>query len=169
MMISYTRQMTPETLDEHYLRLAISLACQSTPIESGYCVGAVLVNPDGVLSTGYSRELPGNTHAEEVCFMKLVHRNEEVFMDNVTLYTTMEPCGQRLSGKQSCVDWILNSKLQRIVMGIHEPSLFVKGTGVHVLTQAGIGIIRYPEFDAACWAPNRHLDAKLKALNEVET
>ncbi|KAG0367799.1 DRAP deaminase [Gamsiella multidivaricata] len=69
----------------HFMKLAIEQANLSVPVPSGYCVGAVLVqethpDPDSdlpqedrfrVVTTGYSRELPGNTHAEEVCLIKL--------------------------------------------------------------------------------------------------
>ncbi|KAI1319710.1 DRAP deaminase [Mortierella claussenii] len=69
----------------HFMKLAIEQANMSVPVESGYCVGAVLVqesfpDPDSdmpqedrfrVVTTGFSRELPGNTHAEECCLLKL--------------------------------------------------------------------------------------------------
>ncbi|KAF9955455.1 hypothetical protein BGZ72_003720 [Mortierella alpina] len=69
----------------HFMKLAIEQANLSIPVPSGYCVGAVLVqethpDPDSdlpqvdrfrVVATGYSRELPGNTHAEECCLIKL--------------------------------------------------------------------------------------------------
>ncbi|KAF9921625.1 hypothetical protein FBU30_008309 [Linnemannia zychae] len=96
----------------HFMKLAIEQANLSIPVDSGYCVGAVLVqetlqgnrhnhnnygsnnasaNDDNdlssqefeadkdegyadrfkVVATGYSRELPGNTHAEECCLLKL--------------------------------------------------------------------------------------------------
>ncbi|KAF9087174.1 hypothetical protein BGX29_000972 [Mortierella sp. GBA35] len=66
----------------HFMKLAIEQANLSIPVPSGYCVGAVLVQEteqedEGyadrfrVVVTGYSRELPGNTHAEECCLLKL--------------------------------------------------------------------------------------------------
>ncbi|KAG9323575.1 hypothetical protein KVV02_004825 [Mortierella alpina] len=75
----------------HFMKLAIEQANLSVPVPSGYCVGAVLVqethpDPDSdlpqvdrfrVVATGYSRELPGNTHAEECCLIKLAAAAEE--------------------------------------------------------------------------------------------
>ncbi|KAF9968342.1 hypothetical protein BGZ70_004739 [Mortierella alpina] len=75
----------------HFMKLAIEQANLSIPVPSGYCVGAVLVqethpDPDSdlpqldrfkVVATGYSRELPGNTHAEECCLIKLAAAAEE--------------------------------------------------------------------------------------------
>ncbi|KAF9571001.1 hypothetical protein EC968_001086 [Mortierella alpina] len=75
----------------HFMKLAIEQANLSIPVPSGYCVGAVLVqethpDPDSdlpqvdrfrVVATGYSRELPGNTHAEECCLIKLAAAAEK--------------------------------------------------------------------------------------------
>ncbi|KAL4400335.1 hypothetical protein ACI68E_003252 [Malassezia pachydermatis] len=71
-----------------------------------------------VLTTGYSRELPGNTHAEECALDKLrrhcaqtPHTSSSAEARSRTplsliLYTTMEPCSQRLSGNRPCVQRI---------------------------------------------------------------
>lgn len=72
-----------------------------------------------VLTTGYSRELPGNTHAEECAIEKLLRycartpglknlaeaRQREPI--DLMLYTTMEPCSERLSGNMPCAKRIL--------------------------------------------------------------
>ncbi|KAG0044136.1 hypothetical protein BGZ83_010631 [Gryganskiella cystojenkinii] len=85
------------------MNLAIEQANLSIPVPSGYCVGAVLVkethqdlNPSEVpvadrfqvLATGYSRELPGNTHAEECCLLKLMEsqgKETELLLDDPLL------------------------------------------------------------------------------------
>jgi pyrimidine deaminase RibD-like protein len=55
--------------DDHhvFLSLAPDEAKKGILTPSAYCVGCVIVHPvtRAVLATGYSRELPGNTHAEE--------------------------------------------------------------------------------------------------------
>lgn len=80
-----------------------------------------------VLATGFSRELPGNTHAEECALEKLARyctRTPEgqsrAAIDyastrepiNLLLYTTMEPCSERLSGNKPCVARILEANAQ---------------------------------------------------------
>src|SRR4051812_5836159 len=70
------------SVDEYFMQLAIKQANICIPISSAYNVGAILVKYDPnykgnnsyqgyrIISTGYSRELPGNTHAEECALMK---------------------------------------------------------------------------------------------------
>ena len=180
-------------LDEHFMRRAIDEANRCVPISTGYSVGAVLVRvppslssppptcaPGSpsltdllayhftVASTGYSRELPGNTHAEECCIIKL-HADSHSpaapppypFPPLATphwLYTTMEPCSLRLSGRPSCASHVLSSLIPRIVVGVAEPPVFVAHCqGTALLTDAGVSVTYLPHLAADCLHPNRHL------------
>ncbi|RMZ82390.1 hypothetical protein DV737_g2069, partial [Chaetothyriales sp. CBS 132003] len=50
----------------HHLAAALAEARKSPPKPTNFRVGCVIVSADGaVLSTGYTLELPGNTHAEQ--------------------------------------------------------------------------------------------------------
>ncbi|KAK8085125.1 Bifunctional protein RIB2 [Apiospora hydei] len=139
---------------EAYLRHALSLAQKSPPKPSNYRVGAVLVNAatNEVLSTGYTLELPGNTHAEQCCFEKLAQQHslsaDDVLPDDVALYTTMEPCSFRLSGNLPCVDRILQigaAKIRTVYVGVYEPEKFVSdNSGRQKLQDAGIAYVHVP-------------------------
>eukprot|EP00455_Lapot_gusevi_P027332 TRINITY_DN2890_c0_g1_i2.p2 TRINITY_DN2890_c0_g1~~TRINITY_DN2890_c0_g1_i2.p2 ORF type:complete len:121 (-),score=24.02 TRINITY_DN2890_c0_g1_i2:15-377(-) len=107
-----------------------------------------------VLSTGYSRELPGNTHAEECCLLKLSDVSEA---RGGTIYTTMEPCSERLSGKKPCVFHLIEAGIARVVMGCMEPSNFVTCEGTRLLQQADIQVLYIPSLAKECLAPNRHI------------
>ena len=83
-----------------YIKYALEQARRSPPLSTNFCVGAVLLDADKneILSTGYTLELPGNTHAEQCCFIKVAQarnipeeRLSEVLPRNKVLYTTMEP------------------------------------------------------------------------------
>jgi len=51
------------------MRFALELAEKSPPKPTNYRVGAVVVDAfNNILATGYTLELPGNTHAEQCCF-----------------------------------------------------------------------------------------------------
>lgn len=133
-----------------YMKYALKQARRSPPSSTNFCVGAVLVDPDTneILSTGYSLELPGNTHAEQCCFIKVaqVHyipeeRLREVLPKDTVLYTTMEPCNKRLSGHKTCVERILGLKsaVKIVYVGIKEPEKFVgQNEGRKRLEDAGI-------------------------------
>ncbi|KAI9216371.1 cytidine deaminase-like protein [Blastocladiella britannica] len=130
-----------------------------------------------VLSTGYSREIPGNTHAEEVCFLKLGDQAlalpdpvpgqspqwpPEVLAitraAGATVYTTMEPCSKRLSGRCSCTDHALALGVKRVVVGIAEPrDIFVQCEGIARLGEAGVQVTVLEGMEEECWAPNRHI------------
>ncbi|KAJ3318920.1 DRAP deaminase [Blyttiomyces sp. JEL0837] len=136
--------MTPEN-DVEFMLSAITEAEKSEPIESAYCVGAVLVRPTNdtakptIVATGFSRELPGNTHAEECCLLKLA--GSEGTAKGCHMYTTMEPCGERLSGKLGCAQRIIEAGIVRVIIGVREPPNFIAScVGADLLRKAGITV-----------------------------
>jgi len=141
------------------MNYAIEIAKMSPPSPDKFCVGAVLVDGDTgeVLSTGYSLEYPqdykgdrGKTHAEQCCFIKISDKYDlpegrirEVLPPNTVLYTTMEPCSNRLSGNKGCVARIigLRGAIKKIYVGIKEPSTFItENSGQEKLEAAGIKV-----------------------------
>jgi pyrimidine deaminase RibD-like protein len=152
-------------MDLEYTTLAILEAKKCTPVETAFNVGAILVSSSGkILSTGfhhssnskgYSRELPGNTHAEQCCLLKLSYLASA---KGATIYSTMEPCGERLSGNPTCALGIRDAGISRVVIGVKEPDNFISSTsGLKVLMDAGIEIEYCEELREACLALNRHL------------
>ncbi|KAK5989534.1 Bifunctional protein RIB2 [Cladobotryum mycophilum] len=142
-----------------YMDYAVEKAYLSPPAPSKFCVGAVLVDADKneILSTGYSEELPrdrpgdlGSTHAEHCCFIKVGDKYgipdaniDQVLPPNTVLYTTMEPCNERLSGNRTCVERILglNGAVKAVYVGITEPNTFIKdNAGIQRLRDAGITV-----------------------------
>jgi pyrimidine deaminase RibD-like protein len=152
-----------------YLRQCLSLAERSPPRPSNFRVGAILVlrrdepgptDDDTVLSTGYTLELAGNTHAEQCCLANYaathgVHEDRvaDAFPPaadrksrRLILYVTMEPCGYRLSGNTPCVQRIIQTRQQRpeqginkVYFGVKEPGTFVgESRGCKMLTDAGV-------------------------------
>ncbi|KAF0732318.1 hypothetical protein LEN26_000024 [Aphanomyces euteiches] len=139
--------------DEHFMRLAIAQAHLSPPVESAFCVGCVIVKDGQVISTGFSRELPGNTHAEQCALMKL-----DMVADGADLYTTMEPCSVRLSGNTPCVENCIRAKVSRVIVGVMEPSTFVTCEGVRLLREQGIQVDLLQGLENECLEPNNHLN-----------
>lgn len=170
--------------DYYYMMSAVAEAEKSIPTESAYCVGAVLVDvkTGKIVSKGFSREIPGNTHAEECALIKialkgtnnekeedqskirnvLLGANLVPLTEGMTMYTTMEPCSKRLSGKLPCVAHLLKTGIKRVIIGVLEPETFVKDCiGMHELLQGGVQteflLDKYQSLDHACLFPNHHL------------
>jgi len=125
--------------DERLMALAIECAERCEPSPAAYCVGAVLVCVGGAHFTGFSRERPGNVHAEEVALAKAAEAGVDAAGGCVA--TTMEPCSLRLSGARPCADRLIEARVARVVIGIAEPSLFVaRCEGAVRLAAAGIDV-----------------------------
>ncbi|KAL2872467.1 putative DRAP deaminase [Aspergillus lucknowensis] len=148
-----------------YLQQCLSLAEKSPPRPSNFRVGALLLSRregdlyfehDELLSTGYTMELAGNTHAEQCCLSNYASTHSvpddhiaSVLPDTpgrrLILYVTMEPCGKRLSGNLPCVQRIIQTRdggrrgIQKVYFGVKEPGTFVgESEGCKMLTEAGI-------------------------------
>ena len=154
--------LEPPSSQEDYMRLALSLAQKSPCLPTNYRVGAILVHAptDTILSTGYTLELPGNTHAEQCCLLKLAAQHNvppervgEVLPEGTVLFTTMEPCVKRNSGQVACVERILalqgdsdgdhggrrKTRLEKVYVGVGEPETFVTGNdAVRRLRESGV-------------------------------
>lgn len=148
-------KMSPITPGDHkaYMQLALEQAQKSPPKPTNYRVGAVIVDvaSNEILATGYTLELPGNTHAEQCCFMKLAEKYgvpeenlKEVLPAELALYTTVEPCSERLSGNLPCVERVLRlaGSIRTVYVGAMEPETFVaKNTGKKRLEDVGISVV----------------------------
>ncbi|KAJ5354177.1 hypothetical protein N7541_006741 [Penicillium brevicompactum] len=147
-----------------YIRKCLSLAEQSPPRPTNFRVGAILISrkdndptfaDDRILSTGYTMELAGNTHAEQCCFSNYaaVHKVSDEAVASVlpvesdrklVMYVTMEPCGKRLSGNAPCAQRIARTTeghkgIHKVYFGVKEPVTFVgESEGCRMLTEAGI-------------------------------
>ncbi|KAL2008642.1 hypothetical protein VTN00DRAFT_6836 [Thermoascus crustaceus] len=154
----------PTHLD--YLKRCLALAEKSPPRPTNFRVGALLVHrrdngadsttDDTILSTGYTLELAGNTHAEQCCLSNYasVHSVPEERVGEVlpsepgrklVMYVTMEPCGKRLSGNLPCVQRIIRTReggrkgIEKVYFGVKEPGTFVgESEGCKMLTAAGV-------------------------------
>ncbi|KAJ6049825.1 hypothetical protein N7444_006541 [Penicillium canescens] len=118
--------MTTNTSHTAYIKKCLTLAEKSPPRPTNFRVGALLLSrkdndptfsDDRILSTGYTMELAGNTHAEQCCFSNYaaVHNVPDDQVSTVLpaepgrmliMYVTMEPCGKRLSGNVPCAQRI---------------------------------------------------------------
>ncbi|KAG9002039.1 hypothetical protein FRB94_004131 [Tulasnella sp. JGI-2019a] len=151
-----------------FLRLALDEAKKCEPTPTAFCVGCVIVIPSSadtsatqsmgrVLATGYSRELPGNTHAEANALAKAYTGDKESnsssiesLLSSADVYTTMEPCSVRLSGLAPCADALIKAKISRCIIGVGEPADFVNCEGAQKLIDAGISVVWMKGLEEEC-------------------
>ncbi|GAA5842374.1 hypothetical protein JCM5353_007094 [Sporobolomyces roseus] len=167
-MATTTHTPTPITtgeffypIDIEFMRQALACAKESDYIPTAFCVGCVVTtssnhatNSNLLLSTGYSRELPGNTHAEQSALDKFLLLNDKYseewkkeLLRGGKLYTTMEPCSVRMSGNTPCVQRILETEIRDVYVGVEEPGDFVECEGTRMLRENGrnVWIVKDPD------------------------
>ncbi|KAI0726618.1 diaminohydroxyphosphoribosylamino-pyrimidine deaminase [Fomitopsis betulina] len=165
-----------DALHLHFLRAALDEARKCEPTPTAFCVGCVLTAslPDSepvIIARGYSRELPGNTHAEANALTKARRLSAEELQEllpgapeglttndvlkRADAYTTMEPCSVRTSGLAPCADALIAAKMRRCIIGVGEPDDFVQCEGARKLSDAGIEVIWHKGLEQECLAVAR--------------
>ena len=142
--------------DQTWLLQAIELSklCPKSP--TSFAVGAVIVDArNRVIATGYSLELGEHLHAEEIALLKADRAGLTV--SGATIYSTLEPCSVRKSGKRPCVERIVEAGLRRVVHALDEPPTFVECHSVAYLRQQGIAVTRIEDLADQVRAVNSHL------------
>lgn len=148
---SYSTEIPEWAISPHrkYMEMAIAEAEKCGETETQFNVGAVLVHNGTILATGRTRELPGNTHAEQCALEKYA----SPLPPGTELYTSMEPCTFRLSGNLPCADRVISSNITTCFVGVLEPDTFVKDNSSYSkLTTQGIEYIHVPGYEERCLA-----------------
>ncbi|ODQ63768.1 pseudouridine synthase [Nadsonia fulvescens var. elongata DSM 6958] len=153
---SYATELPDWALESNkvFMELALDEANKCPPTTTAFGVGALLVHNSRILSTGFSRELVGNTHAEQCALEK--YYKETGIRDEVppgsVIFTTMEPCSERLSGNLPCANRIIATKgLKTVFVGVVEPETFIaKNVGRQKLAEAGIQYFHIAGYEESC-------------------
>jgi pyrimidine deaminase RibD-like protein len=153
---------SPE-FDRSILEVALRLSRLAPPSRTAFSVGCAIVDAAGeFVATGFSRELGAHWHAEAVAIEKA--RRADVDLSSCSLYSSLEPCSVRRSGRESCCDLIGRSGLRRVVFGMREPPIFVNGRRAEMLRASGIEVIEVEGLEAEVRAVNAHLLDPASAL-----
>ena len=147
---SYSTELPPwcTSLYNPFMELTLKEADKCEPTDKAFNVGCLIVHGDKIVSKGFSRELEGNTHAEQNAIAKLDKNGEKIPKGSV-LYTSMEPCSERLSGNLPCVDRIIEQKelIETVIVGCAEPQTFIENNvSFKKLNDNGINYIILPGF-----------------------
>lgn len=116
------------------MRFAIQLASQiqgqTTPNPP---VGAVVVNENKIVGIGAHLSY-GEAHAEVIALDMAGEKAR-----GATVYVTLEPCSH--DGKTPpCANYLIERKVQRVVIACEDPNEKVAGKGIETLKAAGIDV-----------------------------
>jgi riboflavin biosynthesis pyrimidine reductase/pyrimidine deaminase RibD-like protein len=139
--------------DDRHLAEACVLTDRCPPSASAFSVGCVVVADDGsVLGSGWSRRENPLDHAEEGVLRELAG---DPRLPGATLYSSLEPCGQRASRPDSCATLIERAGIARVVYAWREPPEFVAlPSGIAALERAGITTTHLPRWEPLAMWPS---------------
>ena len=92
-------------------------------------IGAVIVYEGKIIARGYNRRNTDKTtlaHAEIACIRKACKKIGDWRLEGCTLYCTLEPC-------QMCAGAIIQSRIDRVVIGTTSPKSGCGGTLLNIL------------------------------------
>lgn len=138
--------------DEEWLLEAVDLARQCPPSPGAFSVGAIIVSSNGTeLARGYSRDTDPVVHAEESALAKV---DDRASLAGATIYSTLEPCGERRSRPQTCAQLIIDSGIARVVYAWREPNDFVDHPDGHsAIVAAGLDATELPDIGTPNYRP----------------
>ena len=124
--------------DDRFAKMAVDEARKSTAedVREHPMVGCVVVKDGQVLATAHRGEIVGN-HAE---FIALEKKLGNEALTGCTVYTTLEPCTSRNHPKIPCADRLIERRVDRVVVGMHDPNPDICGKGIRRLQGANIEV-----------------------------
>jgi len=138
-----SKSMTPNSIDEGFMRRALKLAAETTGLASpNPQVGCVLTQtppnggPPKVIGEG-AHFYANRDHAEIVALKQAAQRSFST--TGATAYVTLEPCSHH--GRTGpCADALVAAGISRCVVATQDPNPQVSGQGLAKLRAAGIEV-----------------------------
>lgn len=122
----------PKKSHEYWMELARQEAKKGVGKTSpNPAVGAVVVRQGKLLGKGYHRRA-GLPHAEIEALKKVTNPQ------GARMYVTLEPCCHKDKRTPPCVDAIIGSGIEEVIVGTRDPNPKVAGKGIRRLQQAGM-------------------------------
>ncbi len=120
--------------DETYIQLTLEIAKRGSGFVSpNPMVGCVITKNNKIIGAGYHQKY-GENHAEINAINSAVES-----LEGSTLYVNLEPCSH-YGHTPPCVDKIIESKINRVVIGTLDVNPLVSGNGVKKLKKAGVDV-----------------------------
>ena len=119
--------------DAKYMKEAIRQAKKAYAIGE-VPIGCVIVRDGKIISRGYNRRtIDKNTlaHAELAAIKKASKKLDDWRLEGCTMYVTLEPC-------QMCAGALVQSRIDRVVVGCMNPKAGCAGSVLNLLQQDGL-------------------------------
>jgi len=100
-------------------------------------VGAVLVYKNRIIGEGYTSPYGGN-HAEVNCINSVAEKDEG-FINQSTLYVSLEPCNH-FGKTPPCSHLIVEKRIPKVVIASIDINIIVKGNGILYLIEHGVEV-----------------------------
>ena len=113
---------------ERFMRAALAQAEKAAAIEETP-IGCVIVKDGKIIARGYNRRnTEGSTlaHAELTAIRKACKKTGDWRLEGCTMYVTLEPC-------QMCAGALVQSRIDRVVIGARNPKAGCAGSVVNLL------------------------------------
>src|SRR5262245_55885884 len=119
--------------DGHFMRKALALAERGRGTTSpNPLVGALVVDPDGIIVGRGAHRVAGGPHAEVIALEEAGARAR-----GATLYCTLEPCSH--TGRTGpCAPLVTAAGIARAVIALEDPNPLVNGPGLRHLRDPGV-------------------------------
>lgn len=114
--------------DEKYMKEALKQAKKAYALEETP-IGCVIVHEGKIISRGYNRRNTDKNplaHAEITAIRKASKKLGDWRLEGCTLYVTLEPC-------QMCAGAIIQSRMDRVVIGCMNPKAGCAGSVLNLL------------------------------------
>ena len=114
--------------DEKYMKEALKQAKKAYALEETP-IGCVIVREGKIISRGYNRRNTDKNplaHAEITAIRKASKKLGDWRLEGCTLYVTLEPC-------QMCAGAIIQSRMDRVVIGCMNPKAGCAGSVLNLL------------------------------------
>lgn len=116
------------TIDEKYMKEALKQAKKAYALDE-VPIGCVIVYENKIIARGYNRRnTDKNTlaHAEIAAIKKASKKLGDWRLEGATMYVTLEPC-------QMCAGAIVQSRIDRVVVGSMNPKAGCAGSVINLL------------------------------------
>lgn len=131
----HPNRVAPVHADDFYMARALALAERGRGRTSpNPAVGAVIVDPEGIVVGSGSHEFAGGPHAEMHALQAAGAR-----ATGATLYCTLEPCSH-VGRTGPCAPRVADAGVARVVFAVEDPNPEVRGRGGAMLRERGVRV-----------------------------